>query len=59
MYLGVWAFIGWMAFVTVSSLILLIWGWRTGQFKDLEKTSLRILEDREPQPWPGREEHKK
>jgi nitrogen fixation-related uncharacterized protein len=31
---------------------LFIWGWRTGQFREIEEPKYRMLEDREPQPWP-------
>lgn len=56
MPLGLWAFIGWMLFVIVSGAILFIWGWRTGQFKDIEKAKYTMMEEREPEPWPGRKE---
>jgi nitrogen fixation-related uncharacterized protein len=52
MALGVWAFIGWMTFVTLTGVAFLIWGWTRGQFKDIEEAKYRMLEDREPEPWP-------
>lgn len=56
MPLGLWAVVGWMALVALIALGLLFWGWKSGQFKDIEEPKYRMLEDREPQPWPGREE---
>jgi cbb3-type cytochrome oxidase maturation protein len=56
MPLGMWVVLGWMAFVILTGLAFLIWGWRTGQFRDIEEPKYRMLEDREPQPWPDNEE---
>jgi len=59
MALGVWAFIGWMGFVTLTGIAFIIWGWTHGQFKDIEEAKYRMLEDREPEPWPHQKgEHK-
>ena len=55
MPLGLWAFLLWMIFVTLTGVVLLAWGWRTGQFRDVEEAKYRMLEDREPEGWPGRE----
>ena len=52
MALGLWVLVGWMIFVVGTGLALLIWGWRTGQFKNIEEAKYRMLEDREPEPWP-------
>jgi nitrogen fixation-related uncharacterized protein len=41
-----------MIFVVGTGIALLIWGWRTGQFKNIEEAKYRMLEDREPEPWP-------
>jgi cbb3-type cytochrome oxidase maturation protein len=49
-----WVVIGWMGFVAVSGLVLIAWGLRTHQFDDLEDVKNRMLEDHEPQEWPGR-----
>jgi nitrogen fixation-related uncharacterized protein len=56
MALGLWVFLGWMIFVVGTGLVLLIWGWRTGQFKNIEEAKYRMLEDREPAPWPEKPE---
>ncbi len=54
MPLGLWVVVGWMAFVALTGLILIAWGLRTGQFDEVEEAKYRMLEDREPQGWPGR-----
>jgi nitrogen fixation-related uncharacterized protein len=59
MPLGLVAFLGWILFVTLSALALFIWGWRTGQFKDINKSTFTMLEEREPEAWPGRKEDNK
>jgi cbb3-type cytochrome oxidase maturation protein len=51
MPLGMWVVVGWMLFVVLTGIAFLIWGWRTGQFRDIEEPKYRMLEDREPQPW--------
>ena len=56
MALGLWVFVGWMIFVVGTGLALLIWGWKTGQFKNIEEAKYRMLEDREPAPWPEKPE---
>jgi nitrogen fixation-related uncharacterized protein len=54
MPLGLWAFVLWMLFVILTGVIFLVWGWQDGQFRDVEEVKYRILEDREPEEWPGR-----
>lgn len=56
MLLGLWIKVAWMLFVVVTTLGLLIWGWRRGQFRNVEEPKYRMLEDREPAPWPPRKE---
>ena len=56
MPLGLIFFIGWMAFVVLTGIIFLVYGFMTGQFKDIEEAKYRMLEDREPEDWPGRKE---
>jgi cbb3-type cytochrome oxidase maturation protein len=51
---GMWVVVGWMAFVAASAVLMLWWGWRSGQFRDIEEAKYRMLEDREPEPWPDR-----
>jgi cbb3-type cytochrome oxidase maturation protein len=55
MPLGLWVVVGWMAFVALTAVVMIVWGFRAGQFKDIEEPKYRMLEDREPQAWPGRE----
>jgi nitrogen fixation-related uncharacterized protein len=52
MPLGMWIVVGWMGFVALTTVIMIVWGWRRGQFKDIEEAKYRMLEDREPEPWP-------
>lgn len=54
MPLGLWVFVGWMAFVALTGVLFLIWGWKRGQFKDIEEAKYKMLEDKEPAPWPDR-----
>jgi nitrogen fixation-related uncharacterized protein len=58
MALGLWVFLGWMVFVAVTAIVFLIWAWRRGQFKNVEEAKYRMLEDREPEPWPEKAEKK-
>ena len=52
MILGVWLIVMWMAFMVLVSGLLFAWGWRSGQFSDIEASKYRMLEDRDPEPWP-------
>jgi cbb3-type cytochrome oxidase maturation protein len=52
MPLGLWVVVGWMVFVALTGLVFLVWGWRSGQFRDIEEAKYRMLEEREPEPWP-------
>ncbi len=54
MPLGMWVVVGWMALVITTGVLFLIWGWKNGQFKDIEEAKYHMLEDREPEPWPER-----
>ena len=51
---GLWVVLGWMIFVPLTGVAFLIWGWKNGQFKDIEAAKYRMLEDIEPEPWPDR-----
>jgi nitrogen fixation-related uncharacterized protein len=59
MALGLWVLVGWMIFVVGTGITLLIWGWKTGQFKNIEEAKYRMLEDREPEPWPEKPQEEK
>ena len=54
MPMGVWAYVLWMLFVIMTGIVLLIWGWRSGQFRNVEEPKYRMLRDKEPEDWPGR-----
>lgn len=54
MPLGMWVVVGWMALVALTGVIFLAWGWKNGQFKDIEEAKYRMLEEKEPEPWPDR-----
>jgi cbb3-type cytochrome oxidase maturation protein len=49
----------WIGSAAVIAVVLFIWGRRSGQFRDIEEAKYRMLEDREPAPWPGRENGEK
>jgi cbb3-type cytochrome oxidase maturation protein len=52
MSLGVWFLVAWMVFMAFTGIAFLIWGWRKGQFRDIEEPKYRMLDEREPEPWP-------
>lgn len=56
MPLGLWFLVGWMAFVVFTGIAFLVYGFVTGQFKDIEEAKYRMLEEHEPEDWPGRKE---
>lgn len=55
MPLGLWVVVGWMAFVILTGIVFLIWGYFNGQFKDIEEAKYKMLEDKEPQGWDDEE----
>jgi nitrogen fixation-related uncharacterized protein len=59
MALGLWVFLGWMIFVVFTGVVFLVWAWRSGQFRNVEEAKYRMLEDREPEPWPAKSEKKR
>ena len=56
MALGLWVFLGWMVFVVFTGVVFLVWAWRSGQFKNVEEAKYRMLEYRQPEPWPEKTE---
>lgn len=52
---GLWVVVGWMGFVILTGLVMLFVAWRSGQFEDIEEAKYRMLEEREPEPWPAKE----
>lgn len=55
MSLGEIVFIGWSLLMVIITTVFIVWGWETGQFKNIEKAKYDMLQEREPLPWPGRE----
>ncbi|MHB1590114.1 MAG: cbb3-type cytochrome oxidase assembly protein [Sulfuricella sp.] len=54
MPLGLWLVVGVMAMVALTGIVFLIWGWENGQFRDIEEAKYRMLEEKDPEPWPDR-----
>ena len=52
MSLGLVVLVGGMIVIALTALGFLIWGLLTGQFKDVEEAKYKMLEDKEPEPWP-------
>ena len=52
MPLGIWLLVAWMILMALIGIAFLVWGWRKGQFRNIEEPKYRMLEDREPEPWP-------
>ena len=59
MSLGVFTMAAGMAVIALTGVGFLIWGLTHGQFKDVEEPKYRMLEDREPQPWPKKKKSDK
>jgi cbb3-type cytochrome oxidase maturation protein len=59
MPLGMWMLLVWMIFMACVGIAFALWGWRRGQFHDIEEPKYRMLEDREPEPWPDRKSRRK
>ena len=54
MALGVWLIVLWMLFMVLVGGVFFVWGWRSGQFRDVEASKRTMLEDRDPEPWPAK-----
>lgn len=54
MSFGVLVMVAFMAFVVLTAVGMLVWGWRKNQFKDIEAAKYTMLEEREPEEWPDR-----
>ncbi len=57
--LGWWIVIGWFILIVGTGIGAFIWAWRKGQFKNPEEPKYRMLEDKEPEPWPEDKDKKK
>ncbi len=55
MPLGLIVFVAWMMFMVITTAAFFYWGWKEGQFNDIEEPKYRMMIDRELAPWPGRE----
>jgi nitrogen fixation-related uncharacterized protein len=53
MPLGMWVVVGWMILVALTGVAFLVWGWKRGQFRNIEEAKYRMLEEREPEAWPS------
>ncbi len=42
--------------VVLMGVLLVVWAWQNGEFKDCDDARYIALKEREPEPWPGREE---
>jgi hypothetical protein len=54
MPLGMWVVVGWMVFVPLTVIGFIIYAWKSGQFKNIEEAKYKMLEDKEPEPWPDK-----
>ena len=52
---GMWVVVGWMVFVVLTGVMFILWGWQSGQFRDIEEAKYRMLDEKDPEPWPGRD----
>jgi cbb3-type cytochrome oxidase maturation protein len=52
-------FIGWSLLMVIICVIFFVWGWESGQFKHIEKAKFDMLQEKEPQSWPGRKKKNK
>ncbi len=57
MLTGIVLFLAWTALEIVVVIAMIRWGFENGQWKNIEEPKYRMLIDREPEPWPGREKH--
>ncbi len=55
MAIGVIVFAAWLAFMALTVAAFVVWAYKEDQLKDIEEPKYRMLEEREPEPWPGRE----
>lgn len=54
MPLGLWLLTAWMILMVCIGIAFIVWGWRSGQFRHIEEPKYRMLDEKEPEPWPGR-----
>ncbi len=54
MAIGVIIFIAWLVFMALTVFAFVFWAWKENQFQEIEKPKFSMLEEREPEAWPGR-----
>lgn len=54
MGIGLIFFTAWIVFMAITVIALIAWFFQEGQHKNIEESKYRMLEDHEPEPWPGR-----
>jgi cbb3-type cytochrome oxidase maturation protein len=52
---GARLFLFWAGIAAIIGVAFLVWAWRSGQFRNVEEAKYRMLDDREPEPWPDRD----
>ncbi len=52
MSLGAIVLFGSMVVVGLTAIGFLVFGITTGQFKNVEEAKYKMLEEKEPEPWP-------
>lgn len=53
---GGWIVAAWFIAVILGGVAAIYWGWRTGWMQRFEGDRYAVLEEHEPEPWPGRDE---
>lgn len=51
---AIWVVLGWGVFVILTAVVITYLMWRRGGWREIEEPKYRMLEDREPEEWPGR-----
>jgi cbb3-type cytochrome oxidase subunit 3 len=54
MEIGLIFFSAWIVFMAITVIAFIAWFFREGQHKNIEEAKYRMLEDHEPEAWPGR-----
>ncbi len=54
MTVGMIFFIGWLLFMALTVFAFFFWAWKENQLLNIEEPKFAMLEDREPEEWPGR-----
>jgi cbb3-type cytochrome oxidase subunit 3 len=54
MGIGLIFFTAWIVFMAITVIAFIAWFFHEGQHKNIEEAKYRMLEDHEPESWPGR-----